>query len=101
MLPFWPCELDKIPVSQAPRRIQPGSLFPQPTRAQWLKPYSNFTYLEATNARSPRRTLWAEGPLKDQGMSRYCEIQGVSGGSKSLCNPGSPAVPPWEVGRLS
>lgn len=75
MLPFWPCELDKIPISQHPEESSQDYSFSQPTRVQWLKPYSNFTHLEATDARSPRRTLWAKGPLKDQDMSGYGEIQ--------------------------
>jgi hypothetical protein len=100
VLPFCPCELDTIPVSQHPGEPSQECSFPQLTRAQWLKPYSNFTHLKATDARSTRRTLWAKSSLKDQDMSGYCEIQGVPGGSRSLCDSGSPAVPPWE-GPLS
>lgn len=88
MLPFWPCELDKIAVSQQPEESSQEHSFPQITRTQWLKPYSNFTYLEATDTRSPRRTLWAKSPLKDQDMSGYHEIQGVPGRSRRLCDPG-------------
>lgn len=75
MLPFWPCELDKIPISQHPEEFRQDYSSSQPTRTQWFKLYSNFTHLEATDARSPRRALWAKGPLKDQDMSGYCEIQ--------------------------